>query len=71
MVWTSGNESIPSYNEVSLRTGRPWQEWQAVLDAWDGDKAHLRPMVSYLMKRHHLNQFWAQVIAVYYLVENV
>jgi hypothetical protein len=71
MVWTTGTEISPSYEDVSLRTGRQWREWQAILDAWEGDKAHLRPMVSYLIATHHLNQFWAQVIALYYLIENV
>ena len=69
-IWISG-ENAPSYEDVRTGTGMRWSEWRRVLDRWDGDKAHLRPMVSYLVNQHQVHHTWAQVIALYYLVEHL
>jgi hypothetical protein len=68
MVWTN-DDRAPTDDEVRTGTGLRRSEWMALLDRWDGDKAHLRPLVSYLVQRHHVHRTWAQVIALCYLLE--
>ena len=71
MVWTPVNTRAPSHTDISAATGQPWRQWAAILDAWDGDRTRVRPIISYLMYEYDLSRFWAQVIATYYLMERV
>lgn len=68
MVWTS-EEHAHTDDEVRTGTGMRWAEWRRVLDRWEGNKTQLRPIVSYLVNQHHVHHTWAQVIALYYLIE--
>ena len=55
-----------SDRQVLAGTGRDWAEWIALLDAWDEGCKGFVPIMEYLIRRHGLNKFWAQAVAVYY-----
>jgi hypothetical protein len=47
-------------------TGKPWSEWCAIIDMWQGDKKRLAPIAQYLTDHYRIRRLWAQAIAVYY-----
>ncbi len=59
------------HNAIRENTGKGLNEWLAALDAWDGEKRRLNPLMDYLMDEHRLNYGWAQVIALYYLCKRL
>src|SRR5581483_1557380 len=56
----------PSVSNDALirRTGRPWEEWFAMLDAWDGRSHTHREIVDWLHGTHEVSAWWAQNITV-------
>ena len=65
-----GVQSI-SDDEVRDRTGLGWAEWRIVLAGWDGDGKNLLAAIAFLKENYGLNQYWAQIIATYYLLEQL
>jgi hypothetical protein len=64
---TEAGNSVLSSEQVCAATGRGWQEWAALLDAWETDTKNLVTVSTYLAAQHGLRRFWTQVIAFYYL----
>lgn len=51
---------------VAGKTGRGWEEWFEILDAWDAQqKGHPR-IAKYLAEEHGLSGWWAQTVTVEY-----
>jgi hypothetical protein len=51
---------------VRTKTGKGWDEWFALLDAWDAvDKGHA-PTAKHLAEAHGLSGWWAQMVTVEY-----
>jgi hypothetical protein len=57
---------IMTDQQLQEMTGKSWQEWGELLDAWGGRTKSLSAIAAYLIERHHLRRLWAQMIAVYY-----
>jgi hypothetical protein len=66
MEMEAGNCAISS-EQICAATGKTWQEWAALLDAWETDKKSLVTVSDYLAAEHGLRRFWTQVVAFYYL----
>jgi hypothetical protein len=47
-------------------TGKSWQEWCDLLDAWEADTKNLSTIALHLTKHCGLRRLYAQMIAVYY-----
>lgn len=58
-----------SDHEVQAATKKCWREWIEILDAWDSEDKSFGPMFKYLTKRYGLNRYWAQAIAVEYVMK--
>jgi hypothetical protein len=54
--------------EVRVATRKGLQEWLALLDTWNSDDKRFQPTLRYLMMFYGLNYYWAQVIAVFYVM---
>jgi hypothetical protein len=52
--------------DLQPRTGKSWQDWGELLDAWGGETKNLTTIATYLMLHYQLRQLYAQMIAVYY-----
>jgi hypothetical protein len=51
---------------LARQTGRGWDEWFVLLDAWGGTGRTHAEIADYLRDRHGLNGWWAQGITVGY-----
>ena len=60
-----------SDHEVRNRTGLGWFEWRVALDSWEGNSRNLMAAIGYLKEKYGLNQHWAQIVATYYLLEQL
>lgn len=60
--------SEPEMADVTLReaTGRGWDEWCSILDAWPGHKDGHTAIATYLREKHAVEGWWAQTITVGY-----
>ncbi len=67
MLIVGNNPTDDQYPAMQHATGKALHEWLAAMDAWDGDKRKLHPLMDYLKRYHHLDDKWAQVIALHYL----
>jgi len=63
----SSEDEYPEANTLQNVTGKALHEWLAMMDTWDGDKRKLHALTEYLKCYHHLDDEWAQVIALNYL----
>ena len=51
---------------VLARTGKGWEEWYAILDAWAaGEKGHTQT-VRHLREDYEIGPWWAQAVAIRY-----
>ncbi len=51
---------------ITLRTGRPWSEWFAILDAWGAaDRSHTE-IARWLVSEHRVGGWWSQEVTVGY-----
>ena len=58
----------PGMSDAALRrkTGREWEEWLAVIDAWGGTSRTHSEIASWLMSEHNVDGWWAQSVTVGY-----
>jgi hypothetical protein len=61
-------EHVPDTSEEALvrATGRPWQQWFAVLDEWGGTERSHRDIARYLSQELGVPGWWAQTVTVEY-----
>lgn len=55
--------------EVRIATRKGWLEWLEILDTWDTGDRRFSPTLRYLTKHYGLNYYWAQAIAVFYVMK--
>jgi len=55
-----------SEEAVMARTGKGWQEWLAILDAWGAPTQGHTRTAAYLLDHHGLSGWWAQAVAIRY-----
>lgn len=60
--------SQPELGDDAVRhaTGRGWDDWADLLDAWPGDKGDHGALAAHLVDDHGLEGWWAQTVAVGY-----
>ncbi|HET7769636.1 MAG TPA: SRPBCC domain-containing protein [Chloroflexota bacterium] len=58
----------PGMSDAALRrkTGRGWEEWLEVIDAWGGATRTHPEIASWLMSEHGVEGWWAQSVTVGY-----
>jgi hypothetical protein len=54
---------------VQDRTGRGWQEWFGILDAWEAWQKGHTASARYLSETYHLSPWWAQAVTIRYEYE--
>jgi hypothetical protein len=61
-------EHVPDTSDEAVvrATGRPWQEWFAVLDAWNATTRSHREIARYLREELEVPGWWAQSVTVEY-----
>ena len=59
-------ERGPSDETIAQRTGRPWEEWLADLEAWGASEHRLSAIYRWLMEEHGVEGWWAMTLAVRY-----
>ena len=52
--------------KVRQNTGKGWQEWLRILDAWGARERKHKDVAGYLMEQHGVPGWWAQTITVGY-----
>lgn len=57
-----------SSDQVEIATKKSWREWIEILDAWKAEDKSFTPLCNCLMRRYKLNRYWAQAIAVEYIM---
>jgi hypothetical protein len=60
--------SAPTVDDARVRaaTGRGWDEWCAIVEAWEGDHDDHGAIASFLTEDHSLPGWWAQTVALGY-----
>lgn len=60
--------SQPELSDVSVRsaTGRGWEQWCDILDAWPGHTEGHPAIVAYLREEHGVDGWWAQSVTLGY-----
>lgn len=60
--------ATPETGDEAVRsaTGRGWDEWCAVIDAWPGHTDGHTAIAAYLQDQHQLDGWWAQSVTVGY-----
>lgn len=63
-VWASD----PEHSEAVIReaTGRGWDEWCDVIDAWPGSDGGHAAIATYVQEEHGIGGWWAQSVTVGY-----
>jgi hypothetical protein len=51
---------------VVEKTGRPWEEWNAILDAWDVKTKGFTAGTRYLRERYGVSMWWSNTIVSRY-----
>ena len=51
-------------------TGKNWQEWVSIITEWDEPNKSFRAIYYFVQAKYWLNDFWARVIAYYYIWEH-
>lgn len=54
--------------EVEAATGKSWYEWLDALDQWQFERKTFNPLMRYLTQQYRLSLYWAQVVAVHYVM---
>jgi hypothetical protein len=55
--------------ELKVATGKNWQEWVSIITEWDEPNKSFRAIYYFVQAKYWLNDFWARVIAYYYVWE--
>lgn len=60
--------SEPETSDAALRgaTGRGWEEWRRILDAWPGDVEDHGAVARHIEQEHGVEGWWAQTVTVGY-----
>ncbi len=58
-----------SDGEVRVATRKGWLEWLEILDVWHTENKSYTPTLRYLTNHYGLSYYWAQAIAVYYVMK--
>jgi hypothetical protein len=66
MTSPSGRAARTSDEAVSGATGRGYDDWFALLDAWDAADRRHGDIAAWLMGEHAVENWWAQTITVEY-----
>jgi hypothetical protein len=66
MARTWASEPELGDDAVRQATGRGWDDWADLLDAWPGDKDDHGVLAAHLVDEHGLEGWWAQTVAVGY-----
>jgi len=63
-----GWAAAPELSDARIRenTGRGWEEWRAVIDAWPGRSGGHAAIAAWLEEAHGLGGWWAQSVTVGY-----
>ncbi len=64
----SGWVAEPELSDDAVRagTGRGWDEWRQLLDAWSGTEAGHTAIATYVREHHGVDGWWAQTVTVGY-----
>lgn len=57
-------KTLTSEEAVRRGTGRGWEEWLGLLDAWDGASRKHGEIAAWLMAEHGVDNWWSQTITV-------
>jgi hypothetical protein len=68
-VMLTYDERYISNDEVWASTGKEWNEWRALLDRWVEHEKRFAATAAYLVREHGLSYIWAQVVALYYVLD--
>jgi hypothetical protein len=63
---SSDRQDLFSDEAICGCTGKKWEEWCAILDAWRGNKNSFAAIAQYLTDQYYVRRLWAQAIAFYY-----
>jgi len=63
------DEQFITDNEVRASTGKEWREWRGLLDGWVEREKRFASTAAYLVREHRLSHVWAQVVALYYVLD--
>jgi hypothetical protein len=63
-AWVAEPEA--SDESVRAATGRGWEEWRGILDAWPGHDQGHSAIAAYLREQHGVDGWWAQSVTVGY-----
>lgn len=63
-VWVAEPETADA--SVSAATGKSWDEWCDVIDAWPGRTEGHTATAAYLRETHDVDAWWAQTITIGY-----
>lgn len=60
--------AAPETSDEAIReaTGRGWNEWCDILDAWPGDPSDHPAMVAFVQEEYDVSGWWSQSVAVGY-----
>ena len=58
----------PELNDEAVEsgTGRRWDEWRSLIDAWPGHGQGHSAIVAFLQKEHGVDGWWAQTVTIGY-----
>jgi hypothetical protein len=58
----------PEHSEetISANTGRGWEEWKELLDAWSAESKGHTAIATYLREQHGVDGWWAQSVTLGY-----
>jgi hypothetical protein len=62
----SAPRSEPEHTDEVIRenTGRGWDEWREMIDAWPGHERGHAAVAAWLQEEHHVPGWWAQSVTV-------
>jgi hypothetical protein len=62
------NVNDPGMSDASVRrgSGKGWEEWLRILDAWGGTERSHREIAGFLYEQHGISGWWAQTVTVGY-----
>lgn len=60
--------AAPEHGDEIIRgkTGRGWEEWRALIDAWPGRTGGHTAIAAWLVEEHGVGGWWAQAVTVGY-----
>jgi hypothetical protein len=61
------------FSDQALRakTGKDWDEWLALVQAWGGGEKRLTAIRNYLIEQYHMEPAWAEIVVLQYRLETL